>query len=428
MIAKSRYKNLVSIFLLVLTIILSCTSVFATEPSTRANGWDENTHQSLSNIWEKYTIEDGSCDGTFRPDGTCSNEYSCRSCGGKTDICGPVKCDRCDGFGRHMGWCYSCSVWHDDGFDAVHRTEKRKGDFIGTVSSTNTSAYPNNAMQGDYWYVYRGRVSDLVAPTLNITKTIDANSPSYAGQAVTVTASATDNLSGVQGYSWNGGSLTTSTSFVVSASTGQTTVSCRVKDNAGNWSATRQITVKTITNQPDIDIDISDSSIIYGDHVVANATGGASNLGNTFTYEIISGEAVFSNNAQSITASGNVTITPRNISPVKVKVTKKGNSAWYDKSVEFTIQVAPKPISVQGAISYVDKVYDSNTATGIKENTLALNGVVFDDDVVLSSPVGVFADKNVGEHQILVSNFSISGRDISKYIFTQQLYDITFIA
>ena len=106
MIAKSKYKNLVSIFLLVLTMILSCTSVFATEPNTRANGWDEDTHQSLENIWEKYSLVDGSCDGTFRPDGTCSNEYSCGSCGDKADICGPVKCDRCDGMGRHMGQCH----------------------------------------------------------------------------------------------------------------------------------------------------------------------------------------------------------------------------------------------------------------------------------------------------------------------------------
>lgn len=50
------------------------------------------------------------------------------------------------------------------GVDEITETYVR-GSYIGTVKSTNRSAYPDNGVSGNYWYVYKGTTNPPTAPS-----------------------------------------------------------------------------------------------------------------------------------------------------------------------------------------------------------------------------------------------------------------------
>lgn len=71
---------------------------------------------------------------------------------------------------------------YDAGRKYTHTTSKGKGSINSSVSSTSSSAYPQDAISGSYWYTFRGAPSNISYPT-NI----------EAGQAVQITWTAGTN-------------------------------------------------------------------------------------------------------------------------------------------------------------------------------------------------------------------------------------------
>ncbi|MBO7334606.1 MAG: hypothetical protein J6U67_06880 [Lachnospiraceae bacterium] len=85
---------------------------------------------------------------------------------------------------------------------------------------------------------------DKTAPSLSLSKNTDA----WTEGAITISASASDDASGIQGYSFNGGGIGGASSWEV---TSNGTYSVTVTDNAGNTS-TSSITVSNIGRDPQV--------------------------------------------------------------------------------------------------------------------------------------------------------------------------------
>ncbi len=85
---------------------------------------------------------------------------------------------------------------------------------------------------------------DKTAPSLSLSKSTDA----WTEGAITISASASDDASGIQGYSFNGGGIGGASSWEV---TSNGTYSVTVTDNAGNTS-TSSITVSNIGRDPQV--------------------------------------------------------------------------------------------------------------------------------------------------------------------------------
>jgi hypothetical protein len=64
-----------------------------------------------------------------------------------------------------------------------------------------------------------------------------------------------------------------------------------------------------------------------------------------------------------------------------------------------TAAITPKPLTIGGSFTALDKVFDGTTAATIGTNTLALVGVISNDDVSLTSVVAAFGTPEVGENK-----------------------------
>jgi len=115
-----------------------------------------------------------------------------------------------------------------------------------TVSSNGTYSFTVNGSNGQS-VTESVTVSniDKSAPSLSLSKSPD----SWTEEGVTVSASASDDLSGVAGFSFNGGGYGSSSSWHVSSNG---TYSVSVRDNAGNESSS-SITISNIGKDPAIE-------------------------------------------------------------------------------------------------------------------------------------------------------------------------------
>ena len=128
-----------------------------------------------------------------------------------------------------------------------------KSTLIGSISNSVETAYPSDAVSGDYWYTYKG--SDSIDPiSVSIPTSIDG------GDRITisVTKSSTNTYGGTITYqyqisrngssSWTTLTSTTATSYNYTVPVGTTSIQARVKasDNMG-FTSTTYVTSKKVT-------------------------------------------------------------------------------------------------------------------------------------------------------------------------------------
>lgn len=85
-----------------------------------------------------------------------------------------------------------------------------------------------------------------------------------------------------------------------------------------------------------------------------------------------------------------------------------------DVTVEATITVTPKPITV--TVNDVDKPFDNKTAFQIPRGSYNFNGVVTGDDVKLLTSTGETANINVGTYPGCKVTLGLSGNDSKNYV------------
>lgn len=403
---------------------------------------------AAQSVWKKYSValryhkvKCTVCGG----DGQRSEPYwKCHSCGHYEDksfnFC--IYCHEQFNI-RQETTCQSC-----DGLGTHEISEFIKGDYITKVVAPTAGAYPSNGKHTDgYWYQYVGTQTDSKAPTLSLTKSIDAYDPNYRGESVTVSASGSeivgsgdlDYISGINSYIFNKksrdlakslkveaeedkekeeiqpkskssratetGVWQTSNKFVIPNTAGAVTVTVRVKDNAGNISEPKTIDVLTIQNQAELKISC-EGSPTYGTDFKVSAAGGT--LGNEIKWEI---------------ASGNATITPDGVvsghGTVVIKATMSGDSLYYDAVATKTIVIAPKKISIVGGVTVRDKIYDAGTRTAI-DSTMKLAGVEGTDDVFIGEIFSEFDSKDAGDNRaVSFQPLTLSGTEAGRYELTQ---------
>lgn len=335
-----------------------------------------------------------------RGSGTDSSlvEYECGSCrgaGGSCITCGGSgkitqttgrDCDSCSGKGSTTSTCSLCSG-------------------TGLKKQTTTCTTCNGAKGQTY--------HDTLAPTLTLSKSIDATNPAYSGENVTVTASGTDIArggelaSGVSQYSFDNGVTWGGNTHVVPSTAGTVTINVKAKDTAGNISATQSILVKTMLNQTPIVID-SPTNPIYGTDFPLTTTGGST--GNEIVWVVSSGNA-------TISSSG--VVTPTGVGQVTVQATMPGNANYFDAVITIDFTIAPKELTTTGAVTIEDKVYDGNVVT-TPNSTLNLVGIVGNDDVIIAPITANFNDKDVAKNKaVTINSLTLSGAHAANYSFVQ---------
>lgn len=140
--------------------------------------------------------------------------------------------------------------------------EYTQGSYISDVTSTNSSAYPNNGRHSDgYWYVYQG--SDNVAPTTPGKPTL-SSSEIKGGDTIAISWSAStdanSNLSGYQlqvqldGGSWTQIYTGSSRSYNYTVPSGTETIAFQVRayDSSNAYSSYATSTTYAVTNTLDV--------------------------------------------------------------------------------------------------------------------------------------------------------------------------------
>lgn len=239
---KTKLKRIVSATLASLLMLTSTPMVSA------ANGWDEAEHKR----WVTCTTCGGA--GSYKtacPPTVSTACYRCPDMSKKQGARGFIyfcSSSTCDNRGNEFTprWehntqeyrtCCNFTIVHFARSEFCPTCNTSGGNITGTIitsciSCGGTGSRVVSCSTGSYQY-------DTAAPTLSATKSIDAHDPAYAGQAVTVTATATDSLSGVYQYKFDDAPWQSSNTTVVPNTAGAITVKVQVKDSAGNISATR---------------------------------------------------------------------------------------------------------------------------------------------------------------------------------------------
>ena len=156
------------------------------------------------------------------------------------------------------------------------------------------------------------------------------------------------------------------------------------------------------------------SEVYYGDaSFTLSATGGSGD--GTVSFAIKSGTSL------SVTANtGAVTIAGAGESIITV--TKAGTGVYNPASVEVTVSVEVKSLSVSG-VSAEDKEYDGTTVAKVTGGAIE-GSIVAGDNVTLvtSAAVGQFNNKNIGTDKLVtISGYTLGGTDVVNYKLKQPL-------
>lgn len=123
----------------------------------------------------------------------------------------------------------------------------------------------------------------------------------------------------------------------------------------------------------------------------------------------------------SITGS-KVTLT--GAGTVRLRATKAADDDYNETSVETTIQVARKPVTITG-IGSQSKMYDGSGDAAVS-GTGVISGKVSGDDVRIVQGTAAFADKTVGSGKaVAFTGFALTGADAGKYELTAQPAGVT---
>jgi hypothetical protein len=151
----------------------------------------------------------------------------------------------------------------------------------------------------------------------------------------------------------------------------------------------------------------------YGDTAFTVTATGGSGIG-AVTYSVISGPAAISGNTVTLTGAGSVVL----------QATKLADNDYNEKSVQTTINVSKKPVTITG-VTAQSKTYDGDTAA-IVSGTAVVSGKVSGDTVSVSGGTATFSDKTVGSGKtVTFAGFYLSGTDADKYMLTAQPANVT---
>ena len=161
------------------------------------------------------------------------------------------------------GWKITCP--YSTGSVMYRTTSHGKGNYIGYVYSTSSSAYPNGGASGNYWYDNRTTISSPSTPS-----SISYPNPS---RAPSVTVSWGSSSSSVPGYSvsnytlqrsvdgggWTTVATTSSRSYTASIPSSAKTVQFRVRanDSGGQSSSYRSGSTYNTSNTPSAPSEIT---------------------------------------------------------------------------------------------------------------------------------------------------------------------------
>jgi parallel beta-helix repeat protein len=97
-----------------------------------------------------------------------------------------------------------------------------------------------------------------------------------------------------------------------------------------------------------------------------------------------------------------------------------GDANFLSSSGNRTVTVNPKALTISGVVAN-NKIYNGNMGAALNTTAAALVGVVTGDSATLAgTPVGTFADKNVGNGKpVTVTGFTLSGPSAGNYLLTQ---------
>ena len=122
------------------------------------------------------------------------------------------------------------------------------------------------------------------------------------------------------------------------------------------------------------------------------------------------------------TATCSVTYTPTTVGTGSHLITANyvGDVNFLASSGTRTVTVNKKALTVSGVLAN-SKVYNGNMGAALNTTNAALVGIVTGDSVSLSgTPVGTFADKNVGTNKpVTVTGYTLAGPDAGDYTVTQ---------
>lgn len=120
-------------------------------------------------------------------------------------------------------------------------------------------------------------------------------------------------------------------------------------------------------------------------------------------------------NVVSVDSNGNVTIVGPGTATVTATSKNIHDDTNDDVTGSVTITVEGKSLKISG-ITANDKTYDGNTNAELVLDNVVLEGLTTGDVVTVTSAVGTFADKNVGNNKtVTISDVVLGGADKDKY-------------
>lgn len=180
----------------------------------------------------------------------------------------------------------------------------------------------------------------------------------------------------------------------------------------------------TVVAAPSISSQPQDQTVTYGDSAIYSVIASGTSL--KYQWQIDTGKG-FTNIVDSTKYLG---LTTNNLKIIKPLVSMSGYKyhckiSGYDtlfiSSTNANLTVKPRSITVSKLVVN-DKVYNGLITAAIKTDSATLSSIIPGDSISLNSinASGIFIDKNVGSGKpVMISGFSISGRDTNSYILIQ---------
>jgi len=175
--------------------------------------------------------------------------------------------------------------------------------------------------------------------------------------------------------------------------------------DAANISTTANITPKALTVGT-----LTAANKVYDGTVTATLSGG------TLTGAIAGDNITLSTPTGVFDNKNAGTAKPITVTGLALTGADQGNYTFTPASANVSANITPKALTVS-SLTAANKVYDGTTAATLSGGTLS--GAIAGDNIALSTPTGVFDNKNVGNSKpISVTGLALSGADQGNYSFT----------
>lgn len=207
----------------------------------------------------------------------------------------------------------------------------------------------------------------------------------------------------------------------------KTHVAGRVTDNSGNAPSSTENSGKDyifdIASAGDFTFKITGDVKIYsicveGPETTATALTPENVSVASVTYNGSEQTAVVKYNSETLTRGTDYTVTGTDAltdaGNTTFSITGSGNYTGSVSSLTFTI--TPKEVTVTGGITANNKVYDGNTTATLVLTGATIDGKVGEDELIVSSATGSFADANVSENKdVTISDITLGGVKAGNY-------------